>query len=348
MADDGHQWQQWSPFPLDSTEPYSNEERPGSKYIGSFRWKVYQTFENPDFSEHPALAKLISVVVMATILLSSTTFIFESEACEPTSFLAANPTLHITLFIEVVSVAIFSIEYLCRFCSCPKQFTFFITPLNLVDLLAILPFFITLILGQGKVDPFACRADLDLEGNFFDPSAVGLDDGSGIPNLGFLRAIRLVRIFRVFKFGRYSLGLQMFVGCLKASTQPLGILAVIVVIASTVFGALINICEASTSPLGDLQDVLSYLEVAGRTVAEHDMCFGTIIRGYWWSFVTMTTVGYGDCYPVTPLGKIVTIIAMISGILTLALPITVIGSNFAKMVEAVAPEPPNPDPNSNP
>ena len=57
--------------------------------------------------------------------------------------------------------------------------------------------------------------------------------------------IRLVRIFRVFKFGRYSLGLQMFVGCLKASTQPLGILAVIVVIASTVFGALINICEVS-------------------------------------------------------------------------------------------------------
>ena len=47
-----------------------------------------------------------------------------------------------------------------------------------------------------------------------------------------------------------------------------------------------------------MQDVLSYLEVAGRTVAVHDMCFGTIIRGYWWSFVTITTVGYGDCFPV--------------------------------------------------
>ena len=105
MADDGRQW---SPFPLDITEPYSAEERPGSKYIGSFRWKVFQTFENPDFSEYPVLAKLISVVVMTTILVSSTTFIFESEACEPTSFLPANPTLVITLFIEVVSVAIFS------------------------------------------------------------------------------------------------------------------------------------------------------------------------------------------------------------------------------------------------
>ena len=42
-------------------------------------------------------------------------------------------------------------EYVCRFCSCPKQFAFFVTPLNLVDLLAILPFYISLILGQGKV-----------------------------------------------------------------------------------------------------------------------------------------------------------------------------------------------------
>ena len=47
-----------------------------------------------------------------------------------------------------------------------------------------------------------------------------------------------------------------------------------------------------------MQDVLSYLEMAGRTVAVHDMGFGTIIRGYWWSFVTITTVGYGDCFPV--------------------------------------------------
>ena len=74
-------------------------------YIGSFRWKVFQTFENPAFSN---LAKLISIVVMATILVSTITFIFESEACEPTSFLPANPTLKVFLVIEVISVTIFS------------------------------------------------------------------------------------------------------------------------------------------------------------------------------------------------------------------------------------------------
>lgn len=128
----------------------------------------------------------------------------------------------------------------------------------------------------------------------------------------------------------------MFVGCLKSSTQPLAILMVIVVIASTVFGAIINIFEAPTSTYA--WDIMSFLDANGRTAEQHDMCFGTIIRGYWWAFVTMTTVGYGDCFPVTPVGKIITGIAMLSGILILALPITVIGSNFAKMVEVFAEE----------
>merc|ERR1719473_1657355 len=49
--------------------------------------------------------------------------------------------------------------------------------------------------------------------------------------------------------------------------------------------------------------------------------------------VTMTTVGYGDCSPMTDVGKVFAVVAMLSGVLILALPITVIGSNFAKMVE---------------
>ena len=75
-------------------------------YIGSFRWKVFQTFENPAYSN---LAKLISIVVMATILVSTMTFIFESEACEPTSFLPANPTLKVFFVIEVFSVTVFTL-----------------------------------------------------------------------------------------------------------------------------------------------------------------------------------------------------------------------------------------------
>ena len=77
--------------------------------------------------------------------------------------------------------------------------------------------------------------------------------------------------------------------------------------------------QGSTSPLGDLQDVVSYLEEAERTVAVHDMCFGTVLRGSWWSFVKITTVArfYGDCFPVRqPFALTLTMY------LTLALPLT--------------------------
>ena len=324
----------------------SERTKAQERYTGSFRWKVFQTFENPDYREGPwpkSTAKVISLIVMATILVSTLAFILESEACTPSSFLSGNPSLEVLLVIEVFSVTIFSIEYVSRLLCCPRLCGFFWTPLNLVDLLAILPFYLGLILSKGELDPYECRDDYDKHGNWLNATEMLLasqeEEDSGVPNLGFLRVVRLVRIFRVFKFGKYSLGLQMFVGCLKSSTQPLGIIAVMLVIASTVFGAIINIFEATTSSYSGMTgDIEGYLEANGRGAETHDMCFGTIIRGYWWAFVTMTTVGYGDCYPVTPVGKMVTGVTMIFGILSLALPITVIGSNFAKMVEVFAEE----------
>jgi len=63
------------------------------------------------------------------------------------------------------------------------------------------------------------------------------------------------------------------------------------------------------------------------------ICFGTIPSAFWWALTTMTTVGYGDCYPITWVGKVVSTFAMVGGVIVLALPITVLGSNFAKMVE---------------
>ena len=60
----------------------------------------------------------------------------------------------------------------------------------------------------------------------------------------------------------------------------------------------------------------------------HKRCFGTISRTFWWAMVTMTTVGYGDCSPLSGLGKTIAVVAMLSGVLILALPITVIGSNY--------------------
>ena len=91
-------------FPRKHSTKFFHRDGQPNTYIGSFRWKVFQTFENPAFSN---LAKLISIVVMATILVSTLTFIFESEACEPTSFVPGK-SLKAFLVIEIVSVTIFT------------------------------------------------------------------------------------------------------------------------------------------------------------------------------------------------------------------------------------------------
>ena len=64
-----------------------------------------------------------------------------------------------------------------------------------------------------------------------------------------------------------------------------------------------------------------------------DYCRGysSIPSAMWWALVTMSTVGYGDVYPKTGVGKLIGIICALCGILALALPITVIGSNFSSV-----------------
>ena len=126
------------------------------------------------------------------------------------------------------------------------------------------------------------------------------------------RVIRLVRVFRVFKMGKSFAGLQLMTSALRESFKVLGILTFLILIATIVFSSAIFYLEAN----GDGQE-----------------WFRSIPRSFWWCFVTMTTVGYGDMYPVTDEGRTLAVLTMISGILILAMPITVIGANFASAYE---------------
>ncbi|WP_365889320.1 ion transporter [Desulfuromonas sp.] len=188
---------------------------------------------------------------------------------------------------ELFSVVVFSAEYLSRLWSCvtdPRyvrpvagRLRFAATPMAVVDLLAVMPFYIGL---------------------------VGID-------LRFIRSLRLLRIVRVAKVGRYVKALQLFSKVLGAKREELvltlGMMLLLLIIASC---------------------FMFYVE--NPVQPEH---FSDIPHTMWWAVATFTTVGYGDVYPVTGLGKFLAGIVAILGIGLFALPTGILGAGFVEEMQ---------------
>uniref|UniRef100_A0A915KZS2 BTB domain-containing protein n=1 Tax=Romanomermis culicivorax TaxID=13658 RepID=A0A915KZS2_ROMCU len=152
--------------------------------------------------------------------------------------------------IETICILWFSAELTVRFCVCPQKFTFFCDILNFIDLIAIVPYVVT------------------LAATFFSEPAPGQQTTS----LAILRIVRLVRVFRIFKLSRHSKGLQILGRTLRASMRELGLLVFFLLIGVILFSSAVYFAE---------QDV-------------PNTSFHSIPDGFWFSIITMTTVGYGD------------------------------------------------------
>jgi len=155
---------------------------------------------------------------------------------------------------------------------------FVLTPLAIVDLLAVLPFYL---------------------------GALWLVD------LRFLRAVRLVRMIRITKVARYSSALRLLARVARNRKPELVITTGLMLILLVVASCLMFDLEHEVQP-----------EV-----------FGDIPSTMWWAVATMTTVGYGDTYPVTAAGKVLGGVVSILGIAFFALPAGILGSGFVEEVQ---------------
>jgi len=261
------------------------------------------------------------------IFASTLAFICESEVCSSSDcingLLPFEPWAEFFYWCEWIAVVIFTVEYMLRFATCADtaigHARFVFGTMNMIDLAAWLPFWI----GGFMSMPVFAKPVID-------------DAGGG--GASFMRAVRLVRVFRVFKSGRYQLGLKIFSDALKLSVMPMIILSVCASCYVVVVSSVIYMVERVEGDF--VTDELLLITGRQRPTMDNrtvkgmqDWCYGTIPASAWWVLTTMTTVGYGDCSPITLSGKLFGVLTMGAGVIFLALPITVLGSNFAKTTE---------------
>jgi voltage-gated potassium channel len=122
-----------------------------------------------------------------------------------------------------------------------------------------------------------------------------------------LRLVRLLRIIRLAKLGRMSAAMRHIVFALASRRYEL-ILTMMFALCLLIFGA-----SALYWLEGDLQPIQ----------------FGSIPRALWWAATTLTTIGYGDVVPITPVGKIVASIVALAGIGLVAMPAGILAAAFS-------------------
>ncbi|XP_049636505.1 potassium voltage-gated channel subfamily G member 1 [Suncus etruscus] len=200
---------------------------------------------------------------------------------------------HNIFIVESVCVGWFSLEFLLRLIQAPSKLTFLRSPLSLIDLVAILPYYGTLLVdgaAAGRRKPGAANNYLD---------KVGL----------VLRVLRALRILYVMRLARHSLGLQTLGLTARRCTREFGLLLLFLCVAIALFAPLLYVIE--------------------NEMAESPE-FTSIPACYWWAVITMTTVGYGDMVPRSTPGQVVALSSILSGILLMAFPVTSIFHTFSR------------------
>lgn len=231
-------------------------------------WTTFRKHLNVIFDDNTTFkGKYIDYFIQLLIFISLLGFAIET--------LPNNPKwLVITLYrVELFCVIIFTIEYILRVLAAKKPLKYVLSFYGVIDLIAILPFFL-----------------------------------SRITDLRFVRAFRVFRVFRALKFIRFNAALRRFEIAFRIIKEELILFLLAAGIMIFVTGAGIYYFEHAAQPEN----------------------FKSLFHSLWWSIVTLTTVGYGDVYPITTGGKIFTFFVLIIGVGIITVPAGLVATALSK------------------
>lgn len=227
-------------------------------------------------------SKVFDTSIIALIALSILAIILQSFES------LANKYEAVFHWFEVITVAVFTVEYLLRIWTADLLYPdtkrpwlkYILSFMALIDLLAILPFYLPFI-----------SADMRF--------------------LRMIRLFRLFRLLRVFKLGRYFDALQIIIRVIKESASQL-IISVVLCMFVMLFSAIVM--YTVENPVQPEQ-------------------FPNVIASLWWAICTLTTVGYGDVYPVTVVGRFFAAVISLVGIGIIAIPTGIIAAGFSSVID---------------
>ena len=272
--------------------------------LPKYKWRrsLWLLMEYPNSSQP---ARVIGIVSLLVILLSIINFclesmpMFEGDSCvvDNTTWIVTGGELKPREIINIES-PFFIIELVSAF-----WFTIELI-LRLLSTPSIRTFFLSWmnIFDTGAILPFYI-----IIGVVYVTGSCADSNRSGT-SVVFLRVLRLFRAFRIFKLTKHSRGMQILGMTIKKSLEELYLFGMFMAIAVIFFSAAIYYADM--------------FDTGSENIA-------SIPDGFWLTIITMCTVGYGDVTPEGLVGKLVGSVCVVSGVITIALLVPVVVSNFS-------------------
>lgn len=240
-------------------------KQPTAEAITHLRNRIHIIIEGTD----TRLGKLFDIVLLITILASVAVVMLDSVLYMRLQY----GTLF--RYAEWFFTILFTIEYMLRWFSAPNRFRYAFSFFGIVDLLSVLPSYLSLVFG-------------------------------GVQYLLVIRILRILRVFRVLKLNTYMQQAGFLASALKTSQQKITVFFLSLVLLVTIFGSVVYVVEGPENG------------------------FTSIPISIYWAVVTVTTTGYGDMSPKTPIGQAIASMVMITGYAIIAVPTGIFTAELAR------------------